>query len=513
MVEPPESRGQRLLLALTALLLPIVAIPYLQLPFAGEHGIYAFGAWRMSQGEVPYRDFWNMNTPAVFLVHRAADALFGHAMRSIRLLDLLWTLATLWFLHRVSRRAFGEPAASLAVLLATVTYFTLGHQPTAQRDGWCLLPLLAMLDGAARSSPSARGDRRLAFGIGLGSALAFWLKPPFLLPSAVCAVVFLRRRPRPHGVLIALGAAQFLVVTLAVLLYFWWHGALRDLYENTVLFNSEYTRERYSLAEQARIFGRLALAGPMWLVGTVACLVALGRAPARPFIALIAACVVVVVVQGKLYGYHLAPLRLLLCATTAALVASLWDARTARVASRAAVVGIMALAIGSSVQAFRIQQYPQIWQLLFRGGAVTVRREEVSLAEMLAARTQPQDTILVWGEGTPGIVHYLAERRSPTRFTLSYPFSMQHADSPLVARWRREFIEALRRAPPRMVVVVGGDAWEELKNVDSAASFERFTELRDFVAENYRPVARLPGRRGEYQVFVRNGPAQPPAPD
>jgi len=508
-VEAPESR---LLLALTALLLPIVAIPYLQLPFAGEHGVYAFGAWRMSQGEIPYRDFWDMNTPGVFLVHRAADALFGHRMRSIRLFDLLWTLATLFFLHRIGRRAFGEPTASLAVLFATATYFTLGHQPTAQRDGWCLLPLLAMLDGAQRSSPSARGDRSLALGIGLGSALAFWLKPPFLLPSAVCALVFLRRRPRPHGLLLALGATSFLAVTVAGLLYFWWYGALRDLYENTVLFNFEYTRDRYTLGEQARIFGQLALAEPMWLVGAIACLVALGRASARPFIALIAACAVVVVVQGKLYGYHLAPLRLLLCATTAALVTTLWRARRARIASRAAVVAITALAIWSSVQAFRIQQYPQIWQLLFREGAVKVSREEVALAGILAARTQPQDTILVWGVGTPGTVLYLAERRSPTRFTSCYPFSMQHADSPLVARWRREFIEALRRAPPRVVVVAGGDAWEGLKNVDSAVSFEHFTELRDFVAENYRPAAQLRGRLLKYRVFVRND-AQPPPPN
>jgi 4-amino-4-deoxy-L-arabinose transferase-like glycosyltransferase len=153
MANRAEGVAPRVVLLLAAAVLLGVGIPYLQLPFAGEHGVYAFGGWRMRQGEVPYRDFWDMNTPAAFAMHAIADALFGHRMSSIRIFDLLWMLATSIFLYRVARRLFGPLAASLAILFATATYFMLGHQPTAQRDGWCLLPLLMMMDGVARCPP------------------------------------------------------------------------------------------------------------------------------------------------------------------------------------------------------------------------------------------------------------------------------------------------------------------------------------------------------------------------
>jgi hypothetical protein len=511
MTDAAERRAARAVLILCMAALPAVAIPYLQLPFAGEHGLYAFGGWRLLLGEVPYRDFWNMNTPAVLVVHAIGDVLFGHNMRSIRLMDVLWMVATGFFLYRAALRAFGPLAASLTLLLAVATYFTLGIQPTAQRDGWCLLPVLVILDAVQRPS---LGPWRTGLIVGVAGAAAFWLKPPFLLPSAAAAATLLRRRAAAIPIA-AVALAAFAGVTGAVLLYFSLHGALGDFYDNVVLFDREYVGDRYSLGEQLAIFRELALADPTIAVGFLGWLVAIRRDDARPFVAVAAACLAVAVVQGKLYGYHLTALRILLCAGTASLAVTLWRAPRWKAATRAAAFAILLTAAWMSSLAFRAWQYPEIWRALSQGRDASVSREESRLADFLAKHTRPNDTLFIWGVGPPGTVLYLAQRRGATRFTLSYPFSLAHDDSPLVARWRRELMEALRKDPPRVVVLTSGDAWEGLKNVDSGVSFERFTALRDFVAVNYRLAAEAQGGIA-YRIFLRAEPgptaAAPPAP-
>jgi hypothetical protein len=328
--------------------------------------------------------------------------------------------------------------------------------------------------------------------VGLASAVAFWLKPPFLLPSAVCAIALLRRRSAPIAGRLAIAGAAFLAPTALVLLYFWRQHALANLYENVVLFNAEYARERCSIGAQLVGFRRMMLADPTLAVGVVGMLVGLRRSRVWPFAALVLACVIVVIVQGKHFSYQMVPLRVLLCVGSAALTADLWSAQRWPIVARATAVAILVFAAWTSVSAFRAQQFPAIWTSVLRGGA-TVAREELELAKLLGARTQPADTVLIWGIGTPGTVHYLSQRRSPTRFTMSYPFSMNHADSPLIQRWRQEFLESLESDPPRAVVVAGGDAWEGLKNLDSSVSFERFTDLHDFVTQHHRLVALMKG--------------------
>jgi hypothetical protein len=65
-----------------------------------------------------------------------------------------------------------------------------------------------------------------------------------------------------------------------------------------------------------------------------------------------------------------------------------------------------------------------------------------------------------------------------------------------------QFLAGLRAAPPRFVIVASGDAWPGIGNLDSAASFERFVELRDFVATRYERVSLLEARL-RYAIYRR----------
>jgi hypothetical protein len=163
---------------------------------------------------------------------------------------------------------------------------------------------------------------------------------------------------------------------------------------------------------------------------------------------------------------------------------------------------MLASATWPAMRAFQTEQFPRIWSIWLRDGTVRVQREESKLANFVSRASQPDETVLVWGLGTAGLVNYLSDRTSPTRFFHDYPFSAARPDTDLVKRWREEFIAKLREAPPRLVVVVSGDTWPDIDNVDSSVSFERFAALRDFVEARYEKAADLSGALG-YRIYRR----------
>lgn len=478
-----------------------VAIPYARYPFAGEHGLFSYGAWRILHGGVQYRDVWDQNPPGALAIHTIAELVFGHGMGAIRSFDLVWMGATLALLYAFSRSALGRLAAALGVLFVAMHYFTLGNQPTAQRDGFCLLPtfVAALAVGIARRNP--RAETRAALVIGVATAAIFWIKPPLALAGGVCALALVggaAARPRSFAAV----AVGFLVPSGLVLAYFWANGALVDLYECVVRFNAIYVQERLSPADQLRSFGKIALRDPILIVGVVGLVLARGPA-ARLLAAIAAAFLFVVLLQGKHLGYHFVPLRVVLCAGAGYTVARLLQAQRWAVPARIAAAGIVLIAATSFAAAFQEQGFAQMWSTWLRNrGVDQLPREESRLAKLVASQTSSDETVLIWGVGPAATTGYLAERASPTRFMKSHPFSMPGPEPDLIRRWREEFMAGLHVDPPRIVVVVSGDAWPSLGNIDSRASFERFGELRDFVGQRYRKSTEMGGRL-HYTIYRR----------
>jgi hypothetical protein len=505
-VTPERERiAARLVLAAAGLALVAVGMPYLHLPFAGEHGYFAYEASRVRAGAVLYRDLWDQNGPGIVLLHLVAELLFGHRMLAIRAFDLVWMLATLGLLYREGRRAFGPLAASLGVLLAVGTYFTLGHRATAQRDGFSLLPLLGVL---ALMRITGRGALAAAAGAGALAALALLLKPPMVLAAAGAAGAVLSASPERwlrRTLAFALGFVGFLAVPLV---YFAAHGALGDLYDCVIRFNRQFMLERYSLPLLLGSLAERLLLRPHLAVGGVALLAALLQDRARSLAALGLGCLLVVLLQGKLLDYHLVPLEILACSFAGGVVAGgLSSSRWPR-AGRIVAAGVVVGAVWSSAVGFERAKFLELWSAWLHGAPVRVQREEVALARLVDRDTRPGDPVLIWGLGTSGTVHYLSERISPTRFFQNTPFSLREPDSELIRRWRRQFLGQIEANPPRLVVIPQGDAWVGVDNVDSTLSFDRFVALRDYVNAHYRLAGQVRGWL-TYRIYERIGPDEP----
>ena len=103
---------------LLAVILVLAGLLYLHGAFASymgtDEGNYAYAAWRISAGEVPYRDFYTPQMPAFLYIGGALVALFGRSFLALRLATMAATLGAGCLLYAVNRDLMGERAALIA---------------------------------------------------------------------------------------------------------------------------------------------------------------------------------------------------------------------------------------------------------------------------------------------------------------------------------------------------------------------------------------------------------------
>src|SRR5213595_2969770 len=81
--------------------------------FGRDQGIYAVVADTILKGGMPYRDAWDFKPPGIFLTYALAQGVFGKSMLSIRLLEVIGLVATVFGLQRLGQVFFDKPKAGL----------------------------------------------------------------------------------------------------------------------------------------------------------------------------------------------------------------------------------------------------------------------------------------------------------------------------------------------------------------------------------------------------------------
>lgn len=210
-----------------------VAIPFADVWFSTDEGIYAYQAQRILEGQVMYRDFFQPITPGFFLLLAGWMKVAGMEVGSLRLLMILIILATSIAIYLLSRRLGVSPFLSLFPSLAfsvlkSRTNFELNHYPPD-----LLLEVLAAL--AVCSFVASRRPGALVAAGAIASAdllttqnLGTHLVVGCLL--AICADSRAGRRDLVRNAgFFAAGAAP---LPLAYLSYAYSVGALESMYRS-----------------------------------------------------------------------------------------------------------------------------------------------------------------------------------------------------------------------------------------------------------------------------------------
>jgi hypothetical protein len=113
---------------------------------SNDEGIAAMGAWRVLQGQVPYRDFFAIETPLSFYLVAPLYALFGVSFTVGRVVSQLLGIAMVVSVFRLARRFIPTPLFA-AVPVAFLCQAGVGIFPFASHhwfaDVFCLTALIA----------------------------------------------------------------------------------------------------------------------------------------------------------------------------------------------------------------------------------------------------------------------------------------------------------------------------------------------------------------------------------
>jgi hypothetical protein len=520
MSEAAPRRGGRAALAgfaLVALAALLLRAPVADVPFERDEGEYAYLAWRWLEGDVPYRDGFDQKPPGVLAAYALILAAAGASPRAVHWGAQLYTLATLALLLRLGARVASlRVGAAAAVLCAfgTTAPGTLGN--AANVELFALLPLVASVLAAWRGSESGRSADAFCAGAAAGAALAF--KPVVAPLAAFAFALLLFRRPRDAAGRLRLGAvfaAGAAALWLPLLGYFAAEGALDDLYDATVRFNLAYATS-VSLADYPAVL-REELPRALGVLGPLAA-AALGlalrplRSPAAPpepplradrlWLLGWLACGLAAVAAGGYFRGHYFQLAVPPLALVAAL--GLDDALAAlAVPARGRAVGIAAAT--AAVLLAGVLATP--WYFLPGDPAAKSRRiygaspfpESAALGAFLAGRSQPGDTVFVYGSEPQILVH--ARRRSASRYVLAYHYLLGPTEA-MRAR-QLEVLGELRSAPPRFVVGV----FLRTSLLEARTSpVELRLGLAEALRDGYRPIAVVEPPRGDAPEPIRTDP-------
>jgi hypothetical protein len=515
-------------------------------PFGRDQGYHAFLADMILHGKTMYRDILMYVLPGTAMLHVVAQLFFGTSMAAIRILDLLWTMATAGFIFLFVWIGFRRRGlAVLSGVLYSFLYYLYNFWHSAQNDGFLNLPVAAGMalaaagmEQASDSRPRISGVRLTWFAVGALLALALFFKYTILLvlPAAgvgALAASSLASARKSEGsraqwqpvLWLGLGALAtvilvFLIITIS--------GALPGFFEGQLRMLAPYTKEGQTgggvLSKLLRMlqsytrppeYGVGALLGALGLVPAIALLVR-RDSPQRPVVLLILlwllAALFSTYVQGKFFFYHYLPILpslAMLGGLTLITVLDPFRQQLERFWVRMLLLGsgvfvlILATAYLDRYQTLfqviegktKIEDY---WRVTGNSNDFSVS-EQMELADYLKETTHPKERVFVWADDP--LVNFFSRRNTGSRFTP--PIQIASWSWP---GYRDELLEAFRKDTPEVFITAHNDRlpWVWGHNLDSYEALMDFPQLRDFVANNYE----FETQKGRFDVLRRSNSDQ-----
>lgn len=513
--KPVPFRITALLLALCAILLS----PTLSFRLGTDQGSYAYMAAELLNGHWPYIDTWDHQFPGGWILHALEIFVFGKSVWMFRVFDLIYQLTVVYFIFRITHRISDLPSAFFAAGLYCLIYQGYGPWNTAQREGYGFLFIIIgfwWFLTRRRRSPELT-----ASGIGLGLGLAITFKPTLLALSGLYFPLILQFR-REYLKTLVLAAIGVLLPTALLVLFYWSHGALQDMYEASIGFTSKVYIHQYG-ADQSPIGRWLHRVGQL---GGTAKLLTAGYLPFlfigahRPIRGLLytgyIGSVFAVLAQGTFAGYHYLPglgIGAILIGTVFFDGTTILSNQLRLAPNRKSIFRAVSASVAIVLAALHYQDPESIDRLIhlrflespfpneYRNATVFDFTESWDVAEYIHKRSLPEDRIQVWAHDS--VIYYLAERRAASRFQSSIPLVVRVPGQPITEmqkHWRNEFMESMHRNPPRFITVAREDNWwwaPEQKT--SWQLLDDFPEWKAFIFDHYSKVHEI----GRFVIYRR----------
>ena len=495
-------------------------------PYGYDQTVFSIGGeMLLRHGAVPFRDFLDTKPPLIFLIYGIASFLFGHHEWSIRLLDALYHIGSLYYFYRLLvRTTSNENVAFGSVTMYAALYFVSTFIMVGQVESFALLPTLILYDISERTGQHSRPIGRGIIA-GICTTILIALKPTFIvIPIASVVYLFLFNRAGSlKGTLLFLGGSLigFIFSFGGILLYLNTIGVLPQAGEWLHWVQGYSKISDQSLQEGSyRIFpiGLMTAFGiSTIIIGALGGFLVSKFSPRSSTFTHLAiqftfGCATVLL-ERKYFPYHY--IRLYWSAVPFIYIgyrelSNRWHSSLFSESNIGIVRKLIIFSGGLIIILYsfipRVLVHPIHWiSARLSGGDYAadvqiqypslVYKDQVMVSDWLQPLLQPSDEIYIWGHNV-GVYYWLNRYRSPYGIP-NAPYVTSWSPN----HWRSELLASLTKNPPRFFVCEFGDIRTYITGdtLDSYQYLQQWSELNTFVTQQYLPRQTI----GHFQIFER----------
>ncbi len=517
----------------------MVRLPSLTQPLGPDQGIMSVIGEGILQGQIPYKDFWEMGTPAVFFTYALIFKIFGTHMAAIPAADMAVSMLTTLLIFLVAQSVWNQNIGYASALL--FAFFSNGVRLGMHAGGdiafgtfWYIAQretfMLALITGSfyflLRSEHSKHRQLWLTMA-GILSGLAAVYKLPALaiflcLPLYLNICFFNTESSLRFTELLRRNLALFGGFALALLpfvAFFWSRNALKEMLDVTfgyvysvygsndgdmlALIKAGLIRTRF-IAEENFI---------LWIFFIVSSLQILTSEKKKEKYLIVGwgiTSFVFLISHREFFGYHylvlLPPFCILGGYGLTRCLGPMLEWR--RIVTGELEKAFVLLALIANLAFFTTLNYLHYTKFYYYlTGKISQETyysyftaypehdysfpADYAVANYLAENTAINDYIFTIG-GTDAVIQFLSKRKSASRFIFSWIlFSGQHSGVEKAERYRQELLEDLRKRQPRCIVSIG-----PLENIRQFAAIYQFVSQHYFLEKEFPDGRYVYGRHG-----------------
>ncbi len=443
------------------------------MPYERDEGEYAYSAWLLDQGIMPYKNSFLIKPPMIVYTYWLAYKINPDAYWPPRLIGAIFTLLTIVLIGLIAKKEFGKQTGLIAIFLAVPMLTSkLLSSFAANTEKFMLLPLVGLL--ALYVFNRKNNSLWPWFLGGFLSLVAISYKQIALLVILFIFVIWLVETwKNNYDDKIKLLIKKILVALDGVLLaffiifgFFIYQGVLNYLWENLFLFNKYYVALRGLYL--GNFFENLKMFFLNWSILFALLFWFIYKQPMRWqfYIGLI--IISLLTIFQFPFGHFyllLMPYWVIICSFSikslifeTAFISHLSKVPDTSQKSAAFVISeriikyFLALAIVLSIFLFPLQSHllksPAELNLWIYGKSPPFI-ESKKIAEKIKALSSPDDYVYIAGS-EPQILYY-AKRLSSNRFIVSNPLIYP---TPLLSEYQQEVVDSLSANPPKFVIFI-----------------------------------------------------------
>ncbi|MFX0133855.1 MAG: glycosyltransferase family 39 protein [Candidatus Hodarchaeota archaeon] len=500
----------------------ILRIPSLPQPLGPDQGIMSVIGEGILQGKLPYKDFWEMGSPAIFFTYALMFKIFGVSMVAIPITDILVSMLTTFLIFLLANSLWNRKVGYVSALLfaffsngvrfgmhagGDIAFGTFWY--IAQRETFMLPLIVASIYFIIESKRKDKPSWRLILS-GFLAGLAFVYKFPALL-IFLCLLLYLnfgilttnvqskaRLLIKKNLILIS----GFILSLIPFVLFFYHNGALKEMtdvifkYVSSVYGKLDHNYlgtiktgliRTYFIAIENFILWIFFITSSVYIIANE-------RNKENLLVVVWAiASVLFVISHREFFGYHymliLPPFTILSgYGVVKALGPNLNFKRMfTEEFEKVFIIGslLVNLTFFTTLNFMHYTKFyyyitDKISQETYYNFFNAYPKHDYSfpadykVAQYIKTNTDSDDLIYALG-GIESVIYFLTKRKSPSRFIFSWIlFSKSHGQVKQAEEYRQELLINLKTKKPKYIIIVR-----------SLNNFEKFPAIYNFIRTNY----------------------------